>query len=351
MAFSAMSDAFQFVADRTGMTILCCDACGSQRINVILNDLSHNYENDGIPTMWRYKLLECQDCGLGFINPMPRWSLLQTFYDEHYGNYDITTTSPEAEAKSLKYQIARARFAGISPTRLRITTKATLGMIAEWITGRTVSHTLGIPLQLPKDAHVFDMGYGSGSWLLTMSMLGYENLHGYDIDANSKNAYPLRAAGMKISNGIFHENEYAPSAFDCIRLSHVFEHLLDPVRVLEKCHTMLKPDGFLVMDLPCKNSWSMKLSLKESPALQLPKHIYHHTQSSVRLMIEAAGLIPISIQAYSVAGQLGGTVNSILLEKRRKTIPLSLFELLAPMYRVFGKVTGKGDFITAWAKR
>ncbi|MCU1265058.1 MAG: putative SAM-dependent methyltransferase [Acidobacteria bacterium] len=198
---------------------------------------------------------------------------------------------------------------------------------------------------------MFDLGYGSGNWLLMMSELGYRNLHGYDIDANTENASRLLGKGVEVSNGRFLENSYREGSFDCVRLDHVFEHLHEPVQVLNKCWDMLKPGGYLLMSLPCKNSWSMKLSLVHSPALQLPKHLFHHTQASARLLLENTGFEILKIQAYSVASQLAGTINETLAARQTRPIPPVLFEMLAPAYKLFSDVTKKGDFMTVWVKK
>ena len=102
-----------------------------------------------------------------------------------------------------------------------------MGKMAEWLSGKTVSCSLGIPLQLAKNAHILEVGYGSGNWLLTMAQLGYTNLHGYDLETNSENKNRLIDTGIDVSSGDFISNDYPENHYDCIRLEHVFEHLLD----------------------------------------------------------------------------------------------------------------------------
>lgn len=218
---------------------------------MVLGDLSHQYECHRVCRTWGYQLLECKGCGLGFAHPKPTWRLLQTFYSENYGSYDGTKTNPEQEARSVKVQIAKLRMAK-DKSRILAVAKTTLGRLAELLTGKTVTHSLGIPLQLPLDAHIFDLGFGSGNWLLTMSQLGYHQLYGYDIEGNSANATRLERNGINVSSGEFLDNDYPESTFDCIRLEHVFEHLLEPLDVLKKCYAMLKPGGYLVLGFPCK---------------------------------------------------------------------------------------------------
>ncbi|HMF56938.1 MAG TPA: class I SAM-dependent methyltransferase [Pyrinomonadaceae bacterium] len=340
----------QPVIENLDQSMRSCEACGNRSFSILLDHLKHAYRSNGESKEWQYRLLECKSCGLGFVAPTPGWELLQTFYEEDYGNFDGSSAANLHNAHSLKYRIAKLRTARIVSDGLKARVKASLGALAEWATGRTIPYTLSIPLQLHKDAYILDVGYGSGNWLLAMSELGYGNLYGYDIEVNTQNLSRLRDKGINVSSGLFLENEYPHEMFDCIRLDHVFEHLLDPIQILKKCKRLLKPDGLLVMSFPCKNSWSMRLSLTDSPALQVPKHLYHHTQLSTRLMLEAAGFIPLKIHAYSVASQLGGTVNKMLEERNSRRIPLLVFEMASPVYKLFGALTGKGDFMTVWAK-
>jgi len=140
----------------------CCEACGRQVLTIILDNLSHEYDLNGRHTVWAYRLMECAKCGLGFVDPKPEWEVIETFYDESYGCY----LPAEGEAKSLKYWIAKQRYAFDGSKKPVAFMSTALGMACELLTGKTVSFTLGIPLRLPKGAHIFELGYGSGSWLL-----------------------------------------------------------------------------------------------------------------------------------------------------------------------------------------
>jgi hypothetical protein len=44
---------------------------------------------------------------------------------------------------------------------------------AEWITGKTVSNSPGIPLRLPEHSAMFELSYGTGYWLHIMAALNY----------------------------------------------------------------------------------------------------------------------------------------------------------------------------------
>jgi 2-polyprenyl-3-methyl-5-hydroxy-6-metoxy-1,4-benzoquinol methylase len=332
--------------------VRCCDACGNRNFVVLIDNLSHYYQDDGVQKIWRYRLLECQECGLGFVDPEPTTQMLTTFYDQTYACYrPIRDNIATREMRFGKYWIAKQRYAIVGSEGMRAIAATTLGMAIELVTGRTVSYSLGLPLQLSKDAKIFDLGYGSGSWLFMMSRLGYKNLFGYDVDFNTGYQLRLREKGISVSDGVFLENDYPDSYFDLIRLEHVLEHLSHPIQVLRKCRTMLKPGGWLVMNFPCKRSWSAYLSLKHFAHLDVPRHLYHHTPKSAELMVKASGLNVLKVKTYSVMLVFSATVNNMLTGGRKTRILSCLLAILAPLYKLVGLVTGYGDNITIWASR
>lgn len=328
-----------------------CEACGCQRCNIIFDALLHECELNDIRTNWKYQLLECPECGLGFMDPTPPPEIIRTFYDSSYGPYCHARLNPNRESQSIKYWIAKQRYACFSAKNLWNLIQTAIGMSGEYLSGKTISFNLGIPLQLSKTARIFELGYGSGNWLLGMAHLGYQRLAGFDIDSNEENTFRLKAAGIEVSSGNFLENDYPDSSFDCIRLEHVFEHLTNPVEVLAKCRRMLKPGGWLLINSPCKESWSVKLSFKHFSHLDLPRHLFHHTPHSAALILEAAGLEISRIKTYGVMAAFGSTLNNYLREGGKKTIPSALFYPISPLYSFFSNITGKGDNLTILSRR
>ena len=253
----------------------------------------------------------------------------------------------------MKYWAIKCRYATYEKKGLLQIAQTAIGLAAEWITGRTVSFSLGIPLHLPKYAKIFDLGYGSGHWLLSMSRLGYQNLSGYDIDSNSNNASRLLSASIEVNGGDFLENEYDEGSFDCIRLGHVLEHLLQPHEVLAKCCKMLKPGGMIVLGSPCIDSLVAHLPFKHFPGLQLPYHLYHHTPRSARLLFESEGFDVIKVKPYGVPVHVPVCMNAVLYDLGLKGIKIPSFFFLpfAPIHKLVCALTGKGEFLTALCRK
>jgi SAM-dependent methyltransferase len=283
---------------------------------------------------------------MGFVEPVPDWKTMQSFYDEAYGPYDSSVAPPSQEARSGKFRVARFRYAR---RQSHSTLKMAVGALAEIVSGRTATYTLGVPLQLEKTAHIFELGYGSGNWLLAMSALGYRNLFGYDVDVNSNNDDRLRRAGIRTWHGAFLEQEIPEGAFDCIRLEHVLEHLLNPIEVLEKCRSMLRPNGVLVLNLPCSGSWSEKISLTEHPTLELPRHLYRHTPRSARIVLERSGFHVEALRVYPVPNHLGRVINARRRDQNRREFPTAVFSALGPAYTLASRAMHHGEHMTILA--
>ena len=148
--------------DEFTMKNLPCESCGAIGYKNVLDNQIHDYQLNGKAATWHYSLRQCTNCGMGFISPKPSFEILQTFYSSNYGSY-TAATNLEKEATSLKYKLAKFRYASTFGSSINNRAATALGMMSEWLTGKVVSYTLGIPLNLPNDANILELGYGSGS--------------------------------------------------------------------------------------------------------------------------------------------------------------------------------------------
>lgn len=238
-----------------------------------------------------YEFRLCTRCQMGFVHPVPPAAVLERFYTSDYAYYQAAGDQPRQEAGSLKYALARLRYRHLSRPGWINGTGSLVAAFAEALSRKTVTFTLGIPLTLPRSARILDYGYGSGSWLQSLRLRGYTNLAGYDIAANRERGRELAAQGIEVipAGGLA---RLAAASLDCVRLEHVFEHLVDPARVLCDLHTLLRPGGLLVMTFPSIYPWLEMEDLAFSPFLgylQLPIHVAHHSVESSTRLLRAAG--------------------------------------------------------------
>lgn len=330
-----------------------CAACQGTAITVRSADRVHRYksdENGGSEKTWCYELLECGSCGLGFVNPMPDPATLASFYSRDYGSYKVQDEEVGTIGRS-KEITARLRMKGaISAAGPTAIWSRLAGWTIEKVSGRTVPATLGVPLQLPKDAAILDLGFGSGDWLVSMHRLGYKNLYGYDIETNEAHVSRLEQLGVRLSSGDFMENDYPVQGLDCIRMSHVLEHLVNPIEVLEKCRRMLKPGGTVVLSHPCFKSWMAVIGFEQSLIIQLPVHLWHHTPRSTALFLKHAGFVPRQSKSYGVGQMYSDTIDKTRRANHKPPLPKIYYALTTQPYLAFCKLTGRGDFISAYGQ-
>lgn len=96
---------------------------------------------------------------------------------------------------------------------------------------------------------------------------------------------------------------------DVVTLFHVFEHLVDPIAVLEKLKTRMKPGATLIIEVPHANDFLLsELDLDVFKAFTLwSEHLILHTRQSLTRFLEYAGFENVNIrgfQRYPLANHL-----------------------------------------------
>jgi SAM-dependent methyltransferase len=69
-----------------------------------------------------------------------------------------------------------------------------------------------------------------------------------------------RALGLEVLSGYFSADRFEQGSFDLVLLSHVIEHIYEPVAFLEQCMSVLRPDGILCVITPNADSLLAELS-------------------------------------------------------------------------------------------
>jgi SAM-dependent methyltransferase len=78
--------------------------------------------------------------------------------------------------------------------------------------------------------------------------------------------------------------QHSKEQFDLIVLSHVFEHLVEPDRVLTQLKDRLKPGGRIIILVPNRDSVARRLSRRFWGWWQVPVHIHHFNESALRAL-------------------------------------------------------------------
>jgi SAM-dependent methyltransferase len=227
-----------------------CNFCGSSdaRVRYALRDwLTHK---DGT-----FTLVECQSCGLLYLNPQPTWEELETFYPDQYHAYSPPSASPQAAHGSgvRKSLLARIRNVGWHRRSQAVTARSSGGRL-------------------------LDIGCATGEFLAEMEHRDGWTCHGVEPVAFAAAQARLNTRA-DIFEGTLAEAHYPPDFFNVITLWDVLEHTADPAGMLREIYRILMPGGLLVIRVPDPESITGKLFGRYWIALDAPRHLYNFPKS------------------------------------------------------------------------
>ncbi len=113
-----------------------------------------------------------------------------------------------------------------------------------------------------------------------------------------------KVSGAVVSDLFYEQWELPRDHFDALTLIHVVDHLVDPMRVLQKAHNELRPGGIVfavVHDVECVLA---KVTGERFP----PFNLYHHyffSKLTLRKLLEAAEFDVLAVKNTANSYSLG----------------------------------------------
>ncbi|MFK5948609.1 MAG: class I SAM-dependent methyltransferase [Methylococcales bacterium] len=179
---------------------------------------------------------------------------------------------------------------------------------------------------------LLDVGCGNGEFLQLAKQYGWE-VTGVDFDVKAVAA--ARYAGLDIRHGGI--DEIKPSEkFDFISLSHVIEHVFDPVELLKQCALLLTDDGVLWLETPNMKSYGFRVYKSNWRGLEPPRHIVLFSDKSLIDALHKAGFVCIEQKCHCLAGVYTALQSEKLLDKLtvQSSISQKGFRLIKAIFRI-----------------
>lgn len=232
------------ISDSQSSSSCACGLCGGTSSRQI-----ESVDRHGAPLC----VVVCLGCAVVHNDPIPDAAALAEFYSKDY----------------------RASYKGTSEPRLR--------HAARYF--RSVSRHIRKSWSHYQDSRtILDIGSGSGEFLFLMRELG-KSVTGLEPNEGYSD-FCRRRMGLNVSTGEIDSFEPAV-AFDHIRLSHVVEHLRDPVEKLRRVSGWLAEGGTLYVEVPDFETYCAK---KTPRKIFHFGHIYNFDRDSFDRLVHAAGL-------------------------------------------------------------
>jgi SAM-dependent methyltransferase len=200
----------------------------------------------------------CTDCGFVLMDPLPTRTELSELYPADYHNFDPPSNG-----------------------------------ISRLLLDRYYEHQSALcRRRMPEGGSFLEIGCAAGDILERMQRSGHHDVRGIEISREACEQAWKR--GLNVFHGTLDEFE-TDDKFDLVFMSHVIEHVLDPVATVAKIRTLLKPGGVLYLETPNVRALDSRLWRGRWGLIHYPRHLYLFDRSTVRRLLESAGLVDVRV--------------------------------------------------------
>lgn len=227
-------------------------------------------------------VVQCQDCGFMFVNPLPTEDEIARLYadDLFYHNEQEDRVEFDMEPE-----------------------------VRQWEEPRYMKQLAKV-VRYVSSGKMIDIGCGCGVMLRTAQKLGW-NVHGLEL---SKACVELCRDKwhLNVQHGSILQVKYPEESFELVVIDNVFEHLISPECVLEKVRMILKPKGILLISVPNILGFSFRCWFWYIKARNIPfepksyGHLFFYTMPTIISMLEKNGFI-VKEAYIDQAPHLGGS--------------------------------------------
>jgi len=138
-----------------------------------------------------------------------------------------------------------------------------------------------------KAGNILDVGAGTGAFLNTMKNANW-NCTGIEPDKTAREkALQLYNLNLKKAENIY---LLSSQSFDAITLWHVLEHVHELHKYIQQLKNLLSPHGKLFIAVPNYTSGDEKIYKQYWAAYDVPRHLYHFSPQSMKVLLNAHGL-------------------------------------------------------------
>ena len=230
-----------------------CPSCGSQSISPKITVKDYTVSGE------KFEIWQCATCSIRFTQDIPSQSSIGNYYKSE--NYISHTDTKKGFVNSL-YHIIRKR------------TLRQKQMLVERISGI-------------KKGKLLDIGAGTGAFSGYMKDASWEVLGLEPDEATRQRAFELYGITLQSTDELF---KLSPGSFDVVSMWHVLEHVHNLHEYLDLIRSVLKFSGKAFIAVPNYTSYDAELYKEFWAAYDVPRHLYHFSPNSMKLLLENHGM-------------------------------------------------------------
>ena len=211
---------------------------------------------------------------------------------------------------------------------------------------RAARRYLEIVRRYVRAGRLLDVGCAAGLFL-SHALQGGLNVTGLEPNEKLYEQARRRLAGKgEVRCTTLEMASLGEGSFDAITLWDVLEHVPEPRCFLQTCCRLLRPSGYLFINVPDLDSWEARVLGRRWPLL-IPEHLNYFNRQSLRLCGKRAALTFVrfgrrlawfSLKYVAYRGAQHGIPGSNLLRKTAET-PMGRFLIPVPLGETFVVLT------------
>ena len=257
-----------------------CPLCGAHESEEVFT-----HENTLFGAGVRATMARCA-CGMLLTSPRPADECLGALYDDD--SYYTHAAKTGARAR-MRRRLRAAQLRGVGSWARRAVERATgrRRYAMRWAPGA---------FTLPRGARFLDFGCGGGQNLELAAALGMDAM-GVEPDPKARAAAGAR--GCRCVTSV----DDTPDGWraDRLLLSHVLEHLPEPVATLRRLAGVSRPGARWLIRVPNAASWQAEACGAFWIGYDMPRHLWHFTGETLRRTLASAGLDVTEIRTVELA--------------------------------------------------
>jgi len=233
-----------------------CPICNNDKL------INHFICKDNFLTGESFAIVRCEKCSFLFTNPRPNQESISKYYqsDEY-----ISHSNKANNITNTLYKIAR---------------------------NFTLSNKLKLINSLTNNKILLDFGCGAGEFLLYTIKNGWI-IHGYEPDEFARSKASKITKNEIIGNVIDLEKI---NQVEVITFWHVLEHVHNLNETIHILKNKLSKTGKMIIAVPNYESMDAQIYREFWAAYDVPRHLYHFSMKTMKLLLKNHGLRIISIK-------------------------------------------------------
>lgn len=308
-----------------------CYVCGGNGAVIYQNCVDYLF---GAPGKWSFRKCQAASCGHIWLDPRPTVNEISKVYQTYYTHtaQDMYLTG---WLKFLRTVLHKISLIGLYRER---------------------KYYKRMYLNDAQLGHLLEVGCGNGKRLNRLRKLGW-TVTGQEIDPVAGEGV-IKNLGIAVHVGPLESMNLADQ-YDVILMSHVIEHIHDPVALLSTCYRLLKHDGTLIVLTPNTGSYGHRKFGAGWRGLEPPRHLHLFTPSNLTQVIQKAGFECLQVRTTPIGAFAIGQnslVSRDVVKNQHRSITFRdvfrgfWFQIFARMMYIFDQQSGEECLVIAKKK-